>query len=352
MTGDSGVRVWGVIHGRRVYMVGPPLPLVGHIAFGVIDRGTNVLQVRPSTLCPHNCIYCSVDAGPSSRTRRAEFLVEPEYIARWVGVIAQFKGVSVEALIDGVGEPLAHPQILEIIRLLRKTPLVGRIALETHGGFLSRHLVRKLAEAGLDRINLSLDTLDPEKARLLSGVPWYDVERVVRVVEYAVKETSIDVVLTPVVVPGINEDDMRDLIDLAKSLRLGEKSGWPTGVLIQKYEEHRYGRKVRGVKAWSWARFYKWLRELEEETGYRLKPGMEELGFRKAPKLPAPYRRGEEVILRVVSEGWHKGELLAVTARGDRVMALYCNGDKRCSPGVRVRARIVRDKDNIYVARA
>jgi uncharacterized Fe-S cluster-containing radical SAM superfamily enzyme len=60
---------------NRLYIYVHNMPLVGHIAFGVIDRGTNILQVRPTTICPYNCIFCSVDAGPYSRYRQAEFVV-------------------------------------------------------------------------------------------------------------------------------------------------------------------------------------------------------------------------------------------------------------------------------------
>jgi len=336
-------RVWG----RELARLGEPLPLVGHIAFGVLDRGTNVLQVRPSTLCPHNCVFCSVDAGPGSRTRQREFLVDADYLVDWVERVARAKGVMVEALLDGVGEPLTHPHILDIIRALSQSPHVWRVAVETHGGFLTRKLVDKLDEAGLSRINLSLDTLDPEKARILVGVDWYDPRKVARAAEYALEETSIDVVLTPVVVPGVNEEDMRDLIEWARRHGAGEKSGWPTGVLIQKMEIHKYGRKPRRVRPWSWSQFYRWLQGLEEETGYRLRPSMEELGYRRAPRLEEPYKPGDSIVLEVVGPGWRKGELLAVDREYRRVMALYCR-----RPGCRgrVTARIARSRDNIYVA--
>ncbi len=336
-------RVWG----RELVEVGEPAPLVGHIAFGVIDRGTNVLQVRPSTLCPHNCVYCSVDAGPRSRTRQREFLVDASYLVEWVEAVARAKGVGVEALIDGVGEPLTHPRIVEIVEVLASSEWVERVAVETHGGFLSRKLIDLLDNAGLSRINLSLDTLDPAKARMLAGVDWYRVDRVVGVAEYALRETGIDVVLTPVVVPGVNEEDMKDLIEWARLHEAGVKSGWPTGVLIQKMEVHRYGRVPRGVKPWSWKRFYKWLRRLEEETGYRLLVSPEEIGIVKAPRLDEPYRQGDTLVLEVLGPGWHKGERLAVDREWTRIFALYC---RRPCEARRVRARIARSKDNIYVA--
>jgi len=343
----AGLRPLGRVWGRSLYEVAPPTPLVGHIAFGVIDRGTTVLQVRPSTHCPHACIYCSVDAGPPSKYRQTEYIVDPGYLVEWVEAVAKAKGVRVEALLDGVGEPLTHPHALEIIRELASSGRVSRVAVETHGGFLTERLASRLADAGLSRVNLSVDTLDPEKARLLAGVQWYDVSRVVGAAEFLLKETDVDVVLTPVVVPGVNEDDMPGLIEWARSRGAGEKSGWPTGVLIQKMEVHRYGRAPKRIKPWSWKRFYAWLRRLEEETGYRLivEPG--EIGIEPAPALDKPYRAGEEVVLEVLGPGWHRGELLAVDRDRLRVFALYCR--KGCGRG-RVTARVVRDKDNIYVA--
>ncbi len=346
---ELGLRRLSGLWGRAVYEV-TGLPLVGHIAFGVIDRGTNVLQVRPSTLCPHSCIFCSVDAGPMSR-RRSEYLVEPRLLLKWVRAVAELKGPGLEALLDGVGEPLTHPGIADIVAGLRHIPQVARVALETHGGFLSKRLLELLDKAGLDRVNLSLDTLDPAKARRLAGVEWYDVRRIVSVVEWAVENTGIDFILTPVVVPGYNDsiDDLKGLVELARSLSLGRKVGWPTGVLVQKYESHRYGRKPQGSRPWGWGRFYKWLRRAEEELGYRLIVDMAEIGMEERPRIPKPYRVGDRVPLIVVGEGWLPGEALAVDLRWSRVVSLVGVEDAR--PGARLTGRIIRDRDNIYLAR-
>ncbi len=337
-------RVWG----RPLIEVREPVPLVGHIAFGVIDRGTNVVQVRPYTWCPHSCIFCSVDAGPHSMTRRAEYSVEPQWLARWVSSIAEFKGGGVEALIDGVGEPLAHPDITRLIKLLRSDPRVSRIAVETHGGFLSRKLAERLDRAGLDRINLSIDAVDPQLARRLVNTAWYDAARILSIAEWILENTRIDVVLTPVVVPGYNEDEMVKLIEWAKSVGAGVKSRWPTGVLIQNFQVHKWGRNPPGVRPWSWRRFYKWLARLEEATRYRLIVAPSELGFRKAPKLPEVFKPGDRVRVQVLGPGWHKGEVLAVDTMYRRVIAVVGRDNSR---GGLLTVRILRSKDNIYVAR-
>ncbi len=345
-----GVRERGSLWGRRIlYIMG--LPLIGHIAFGVIDRGTNVLQVRPSTLCFHNCIFCSVDAGPGSRTRGSEFLVDPDLLVEWVGRVALVKGGGLEALLDGVGEPLTHPRIADIIARLKEVPGVERVALETHGGSLSKSLAKLLDKAGLDRINLSVDAINPGLARRLVGAEWYDVGRVLRMAEWIIRETGIDVVLTPVVVPGYNEGEMKALIEWARRVGAGRKSGWPTGVLIQKYEVHRYGRKPRlKGSPWSWQRFYKWLRELERETGYRLLVEPREIGMEPRPSVEKPFSQGDLVRGYIASPGWHRGEVLVVDRGWRRVVAVYPGPlPRELGYGAEVRVRIVRDKDNIYI---
>ncbi|MDM7275915.1 MAG: radical SAM protein [Thermoprotei archaeon] len=338
----------GSFYGRPVYQVVDPLPLVGHIAFGVIDRGTNIIQVRPTTICQHSCIFCSVDAGPRSVTRASEFIVEPRWLVRWTVEVARFKGGGVEALLDGVGEPLSHPDVLSLIRGLKSSGYIARVAVETHGGFLSRRLALELEKAGLDRINLSVDALDAGLARTLVGVGWYDVGRVLDTAAWIIENTSIDVVLTPVLVPGFNEAEMKALVEWARRHGAGRKSGWPTGVLIQKYEVHKYGRKVRGVREWGWSRFYSWLRGLERDTGYRLIVEPEELGFEKRPSLEKPYRVGDKVKVVVVGPGWHWGETLAMDVGQYRVIAVM--GDKDLRPSQKLSVVIVRDADNIYVA--
>lgn len=346
----GGIRMVGRSYGRPVYEVSEPIPLIGHIAFGVIDRGTNVVQVRPSTLCQHSCIFCSVDAGPASRYRQSEFLVDVRWLARWAVEVAKVKGRGVEVLLDGVGEPLTHPELPELVRLIKESGYVDRVALETHGGGLTRELVEKLWASGLDRINLSVDAVNRETAAALVGVSWYDPERVLWVASWALENTGIDVVLTPVIVPGHNEAEIRALIDWARRHGAGRRSGWPTGVLVQKYEVHKYGRKVPDVRAWSWNRFFGWLKALEEETGYRLIVRPEEIGMERRPRIEPPYRVGERVRAVVVGPGWHTGETLVVDSRGLRAMAML--GGRKLAPGRSVNAVVISNEDNVYVVKA
>ena len=55
------------------------IPLIGSRIFGIVDRGSNMLEVKPMTSCNINCIFCSVDEGISSK-KVVDFVVEKDYL--------------------------------------------------------------------------------------------------------------------------------------------------------------------------------------------------------------------------------------------------------------------------------
>jgi len=334
--------LWG---GRKLYLVGGSI-LYTYIGFGAIDRGTNVLQVRPTTICPLNCIFCSVDAGPYSRNRVAEYIVDLETMLSTVKEIAEYKGGGVEALIDTIGEGLTYPHIVRFIKMLKEIPAISSIAIESHGATLTKNLVEALEEAGLDRINLSIDTLSPEKARLLQGVNWYRVDRVRAIAEYIARETSIDLHVTPVWIPGVNDEDVVEVVEWAYRIGAGKK--YPP-VTIQKYVVHKYGRRVPGVKPLSWREFWSWIRRFEESYGLRVSWNMQEWGMRRTRKYPCPYKRGHRVFVKIVAPGVFRGELLGVDSEHQVLVAVIGRGLRIGSTYL---AEVIEDKDCLLIARA
>jgi len=340
----GALRVEGRGRTPKVYYVSRDLPLLGHIAFGLIDRGTNLLQVRPTSLCPLSCIFCSVDAGPHSRTRQTEYVVEDvDHIVAWFRQIMDFKGVSLQAHIDAAGDPLVYPRVVELVAKLKKTG-ASVVSLETHGATLTIELAERLDDAGLDRLNLSIDSLDPELARHLAGTEWYDVHKVLEVAEYIASSLSMDLLIAPVWVPGFNDREIPRIIEFA--LRIGAGKRWPP-LGIQKYEAHKYGRKPPGVKPMSWREFYAKLREWEREYGVKLVLSPEDFGIRKAKRVPQVFTRGETTRVQIVGPGWHKGQWLGV-GRNRVVTVVGVRGQPPVGRGLRV--RILRTKDGIYIA--
>lgn len=319
------------------------LPLVGAIAFGIIDRGTNVLQIRPTSLCPLSCPFCSTDAGPKSRHRAAEYLVDLDLMLEWAAELVRFKGSrGVEAHIDTVGEPCTYPRLVELVQGLADIPGVEVISMQTNGVLLSERLVEELASAGLSRVNLSVHALEPELAKHMAGTESYDLEHVLAMAE-AVLASGMDLLIAPVWVPGMNDDQIPRLIEYA--LKIGAGRRWPP-LGIQKYLAHKRGRRPPGVKPMSWRAFYSALRRLEAKYRVKLVLRPEDFGMRKAPLLPPPFRPGEVIKVRVLAPGWLRGEVTG-EARGRAVTLVNAWG---LEPGMTVLARVIRVKHTIYLA--
>jgi len=317
------------------------IPLVGSLYFGIIDRGTSLLQVRPSCGCNLNCPFCSVDAGPESTTRATSYEVEMEYLVEAVEEIARFKGTGVECHIDSPGEPVMYPYLPELIAALRRIEEVSVISLQTNGTLLTTAKIAALERAGLDRINLSLHALDPKIAQLLAGVDWYDIEKLTDAAK-AVVASRIDLLIAPVFIPGINDTEIPKLIRFAQEIGAGKRFP-PLG--IQKFEHYRYGRSPKGVKAQSWWQFYnRSIRPWEKEFGIKLQlDSVRDFGMVRRPFIPLVFSKGEKVTVEIRAPGWIHGEMLGVAR--DRVVSVY-NCPKESG---HVRVKIVATKHNIYV---
>jgi len=311
------------------------IPLLGHAAFGLIDRGTNLIQVRPITGCNLNCIFCSVDEGKKSRTKANDFIVDPDYLIEEFRKIAEFKGKGVEAHIDGQGEPFLYPYLTELIEGLDSVREVDVISIQTNGTLITRSFVDTV-EGKLDRINLSLSTLNEEKAKKIYGVR-YPVRKVVDIAEYIVN-SKIDLLIAPIWLPGINDEDIREVIEFALDIGAGKK--WPP-LGIQKYIPYKGGRKLKNVM--SFREFYEKLRELEREYGVKLVLSPKDFGIEKRRRIPQEIRKGEIYTAKIVADGRNFGERIAVVK--NRVVTVLT--DKKV--GKFVRFKIVRAKDGIFL---
>ncbi|MCX8181899.1 MAG: radical SAM protein [Candidatus Methanomethyliaceae archaeon] len=328
----------------ELFKVPDDIPLVGTVYFGIIDRGTNVLQIRPTTCCPLNCIFCSTDAGPKSKRRRAEYLVELDHILEWTRNLVKIKGEGVEAHIDTVGDPLTYPNIVDLVHRISEIREVATISMQTHGHLLNEKLIEDLDDAGLSRINLSIDALDPLLAKRLAGTYDYNVNRVIEMAKYITENTKIDLLIAPVWVHPLNDLEMEKIIRLAKELGAGRNCP-PLG--IQKCERHKFGRRVKEMRFMTWYEFYKRLRELELRTGTKLILKASDFGIRPAISLKVPYRKWDRISVNVIGPGWFKGESLAITRDKRWVVTVV---GVELPVGAELHVRLLRVKDNILVA--
>lgn len=311
------------------------IPLIGHPAFGLIDRGTNLIQIRPITGCNLNCIFCSVDEGIKSRTKANDFIVEPDYLIEEYRKIAEFKGKGVEAHIDGQAEPFLYPYMVELISALKKIKETDVVSVQTNGVFLREEIIDEL-EGKLDRINLSMSTLDHKKAERIYGMK-YPTERLKNLARY-IAESKIDLLLAPVWLPGINDRDIIDIIEFAIEIGAGKR--WPP-LGIQKYIPYRGGRKLKRVM--SFKKFYDELRKLEREYGIKLVLSPKDFGIEKRKRIPLEISKGEVYRAKIIADGRGFGEKI-VSVKNKAVTVVT---NKRV--GEYVKFRITRARDGLYM---
>ncbi|MCZ7382955.1 MAG: radical SAM protein [Candidatus Methanoperedens sp.] len=321
------------------------IPLFGCIAFGIIDRGTNVLQLRPYSECPLSCVFCSTDAGPRSGRRISEYMVDLAQLLSAFEWAASYKEIDdIEAHIDTVGEPAMYPELVELVGGLSANSRVNIVSMQTNGTLLTTGLIDALDKAGLSRINMSIESLDPELAKRIAGTDSYDLEKVLKSAEYIARNTNIDLLIAPVWLPGINDAEIPKLIEFALSIGAGKK--WPA-LGIQKFLPHKYGRKP-DIRAMNWENFYSRLREWEKIYDTKLILAPQDFGSHEGKPLPRVFKRHEKVKVKVAGPGWMKGEKLAVAR--DRVLTIV-DADK-VPVGAEVYVRMERVVDGIYVAKS
>ncbi len=305
------------------------LPLIGSSYFGIIDRNTSLIEVRPNTGCNLDCIYCSVDEGKSSK-KLVDFIVEKDYmIEELKNLIKEKKEKNIEIHINPQGEPTLYPELIELIRDMDRIDEITKISMDTNGILLTKDLAKKLHEAGLSQLNISIDAVDEKIASKLSGCS-YPSEKILSLIP---KLDFIRILIAPIYVPGINESEIPKLVEFAKKhgLRIG----------IQNFLPYRSGRNPN--KGVSMEKFFSFLKKIEKELDYKLIFSEDDFEIRKTKKLECPFRKDEIITVDAIASGRNKREVLA-SARGRTIQI-------RSAPRMgKMKIRILRTKHNIISA--
>lgn len=174
------------------------------MALDRFNRNIHYLRVSLTDMCNLRCVYCM----PEDMTFRArEELLQDDELLRLIRVFAQL-GFDKFRLTGG--EPTLRANLVPLVQAMHDTPGVKELAMTTNAVSL-KSLARPLKEAGLQRINISIDTLNPDKFRRLTR--WGRIEDVWAGVE-AAESVGLGIKINAVIVRGQN--DKEDAVDLAR----------------------------------------------------------------------------------------------------------------------------------------
>jgi cyclic pyranopterin phosphate synthase len=177
-----------------------------HRSLDQFGRSIEYLRISVTDRCNFRCLYCMPEAG-LAWLPKSDILSYEEITA----VVGQLAPLGLRRLRITGGEPTIRPQIHELIRMLRAIPEIEDIAISTNGVRLPE-IARILRECGLDRVNMSVDSLRPDRiARIARRSLGFDPIRAA----LAAQAAGLDPIkLNVVVMRGINDDEIIDLARL------------------------------------------------------------------------------------------------------------------------------------------
>ena len=171
-------------------------------------RAITYVRVSVTDRCDFRCVYCMSEEMSFLPKRDLLTLEELDRLC------SAFVSRGTRKLRITGGEPLVRRDIMKLFRGLSRHLLSGalhELTLTTNGSLLSKY-ADELADCGVKRINVSLDTLDAAKFRLITRRG--DLDVVLRGVE-AARKAGLSVKLNAVALKGVNEDEVFDLVEYA-----------------------------------------------------------------------------------------------------------------------------------------
>jgi cyclic pyranopterin phosphate synthase len=220
-----------------------PIAAVGRAPLDALRRPIHDLRISVMDRCNFRCPYCMPRETfhESYRFLRSSERLDFGEILRLARVFAR---VGVRKLRITGGEPLLRPNLADLIGDLTQLPGIDDIALTTNGMLLAKYAT-ELKAAGLKRITVSLDTLDPEVFAKMSG-GFGGVSEVLDGIEHARRAGLAPVKINTVVQRGVNDHTLLDLlahfrgsgviVRFIEYMDVGTRNHWDAGLVVPSRE--------------------------------------------------------------------------------------------------------------------
>ncbi len=175
-------------------------------------RTFDYVRIAVTEKCNLRCTYCMPEEGVDVLAK--DRLLTTEEFLRTIGVLAR---MGVRKVRFTGGEPLVRKDIIQLVAGAASTPGVKAVHLTTNGILFERY-AKELRDAGLTGVNISLDTLDPE--RFLAITRRTGVDTVLRSIDLALALGFPRVKVNVVLMRGFNEDELFSFTEMAKDKRV------------------------------------------------------------------------------------------------------------------------------------
>jgi GTP 3',8-cyclase len=163
------------------------------------NRHITYLRISVTDRCNFRCAYCMPAEGVAWKPH-AEILSFDEIC----DVVKGGTELGIQKIRITGGEPLVRKDLPVLVKMLAEIPGINEIGMTTNGVFLPQY-AEQLKEAGLSRVNISLDTLDPDKFKKITRTG--NLDDVLKGIDAALEAGLTPVKINFVRIPGENEED-------------------------------------------------------------------------------------------------------------------------------------------------
>ncbi len=176
------------------------------------NRVVDYVRISVTDRCDFRCVYCMAEDMVFAPRSEILSLEEIELIAK------AFVELGVSNIRLTGGEPLVRKGITQLVDGIARIPGLKQLNMTSNGSQLP-HLAGPLKQAGLNRLNISLDSLKPERFKQLTRTG--DLQTVLDGIMQAKSEGFSDIKINCVVLKGRNDDEILDLIEFIRQHDLG-----------------------------------------------------------------------------------------------------------------------------------
>ena len=190
-------------------------------------REIRSLRFSITNRCNLNCIYCHCEGEERAKEISTDKIAKKEISAEFIIAIARVASdyFDIRQIKFSGGEPLMRADLADIVHGMRD--IEDNISVTTNGVFLGKY-ARALADAGLDRVNVSLDSINEEKYDFIT-CSRNNLHSVIDGIHSAIDAGLTPVKLNMVLLNGINEDEVVDMMDFVRECNkrgAGAGAGW------------------------------------------------------------------------------------------------------------------------------
>lgn len=171
-------------------------------------RDINYIRISVTELCNMRCRYCMPEEGVEKRSHEEMMTAEETLMAARAAVSLGISKIRITG-----GEPLVKRGIVRLCKEIAEIEGVDELCITTNGTLL-KQFAAPLKEAGVDRLNISIDTLDPEKFAYITRLG--NLQDVLEGIDAAFEAGFDKIKLNVVLMGGFNDDEIEDFVGLTR----------------------------------------------------------------------------------------------------------------------------------------